>query len=324
MKVKVENLKPNPFRRIDKYPIDREKVEALKTSINETEFWDNILARPAGKFCEIAYGHHRLFALKELGIKEVEIPVKEIPDGKMIQIMANENLSDWKQSPAVINETVAAAKEYLDGELARCESWERVNTFIKSLFESPESFTKTKQTGVGQTTILKFLGKNWKQWMIQEALDIIKPDSKIDRKAYEKFPTFKQAQSFKTAAKVLDVPKPAQKRIASIIAKEGTGKRDIPARVAELTSGLRKKTETQFKEPQRPRLDDAVRSIVTAMRNLESQLRAITSKAGTDAILSLVNDDLKSDFIRTWDRIVPKMGEILTADCKDSKKLLGG
>src|SRR5574343_646837 len=141
------------------YPIDREKVEALKNSIQETEFWGNILARPAGNDFEIAYGHHRLFALQELGEKEVEIQVRKLSDSRMLQIMANENHDNWHSSPAVINETVAAAKEYLDGELARCESWERVNTFIKSLFESPESFTKTKQTGVGQTTILKFLEK---------------------------------------------------------------------------------------------------------------------------------------------------------------------
>jgi len=46
----------------------------------------------------------------------------------------------------------------LNAQLAKYESWERVDKSIKSLFISPESFTKTKQTGVGQTIILKFLG----------------------------------------------------------------------------------------------------------------------------------------------------------------------
>ena len=46
MKVFVDSLLPNPYRNIEKYPIDREKVEALKISIGETSFWDNILARP--------------------------------------------------------------------------------------------------------------------------------------------------------------------------------------------------------------------------------------------------------------------------------------
>lgn len=338
MKVKVENLKPNPFRRIDKYPINREKVEALKTSINETDFWDNILAREISmteygsnkvrfKYYEIAYGHHRLYALRELGVNEIDIPVKDLSDGKMIQIMANENLQDWQQSPAVINETVHAAKDYLDGELARCESWGDLNKTIKILFDTEHSFTQTKNHGVGQTTILKFLGGNWKQWMIQEALEILKPDSKVDRKAFEKFPTLTQARVFKETAKTLSVPKQEQRRIAKIISKEGTGKRDIPARMASLTADLRKKQEPAFKDPQRPRLDDVVREAINALRSFESQIRSITSKAGTDAILSLVRPELKAEFIRAWDRVVPKMGEILTAnyfDNNQTKKLLGG
>ncbi len=32
MKIKVSDLEPNPFRKIKDYPIDKEKVEALKTS----------------------------------------------------------------------------------------------------------------------------------------------------------------------------------------------------------------------------------------------------------------------------------------------------
>ena len=37
MEIKVSNLKPNPFRNIDNFPIDREKVEALKTEIEKDD-----------------------------------------------------------------------------------------------------------------------------------------------------------------------------------------------------------------------------------------------------------------------------------------------
>jgi len=114
MKVLVENLVENPFRKLEKYPIDPYKVEALKISIGETTFWDNILTRERNGKYQIAYGHHRLIALRELKIKEVDIPVKDISDADMIRIMANENMDDWNLSPAIINETVAVAKEYLD------------------------------------------------------------------------------------------------------------------------------------------------------------------------------------------------------------------
>ena len=37
-----------------------EKIESLAKSINQTGFWDNILARKKNGKIQIAYGHHRL------------------------------------------------------------------------------------------------------------------------------------------------------------------------------------------------------------------------------------------------------------------------
>jgi len=53
-----------------------------------------------------------------------------------------------------------AAKKFLDGELKKCKTLKQLNRFIK-LVENESQFQKLKQTGVGQTTILKFLGGNW-------------------------------------------------------------------------------------------------------------------------------------------------------------------
>jgi ParB/RepB/Spo0J family partition protein len=182
MHVAVSLIDTNPYRHIDKYPINREKVEALKTSINQTGFWDNILLRPSGDRYQLAYGHHRLTAIKELELDMVDVPVRELDDATMLRIMANENMDEWKASPAVINETVYAAKEFIDSELAKYETWEeaikKADIFI-SLFcgqldkdgkeKNPKAlFGQAKGQGAGQTTILAFLGGNWKQWMIQE------------------------------------------------------------------------------------------------------------------------------------------------------------
>ena len=46
MKIQLKDLQPNPFRDIDNYPINQEKVESLVNSIEQTGFWDNVLARP--------------------------------------------------------------------------------------------------------------------------------------------------------------------------------------------------------------------------------------------------------------------------------------
>lgn len=102
------------------------------------------------------------------------------------------------KAPVVINETVLVTKEFLDDELAKYATWaECVNKSIKALFTgSKGDFKHCKQNGVGQTTILKFLGKNWKQWMVQEALDTIKRsnDGELDRVAVEELPNLAQAK----------------------------------------------------------------------------------------------------------------------------------
>jgi hypothetical protein len=41
---------------------------------------------------------------------------------------------------------------------------------MRTLFEGiqKEDFTRLKKKGVGERTILKFLGGNWKQWMVDD------------------------------------------------------------------------------------------------------------------------------------------------------------
>ena len=116
MKVKIEQLEPNPYRDMKNYPIKEEKVKTLVDSIQQTGFWDNILARKQGSKYQIAYGHHRLAAIREVmkPTDEVDIPVKELTDALMLKIMANENMDDWKAAPQVIDETVRVTKRFLE------------------------------------------------------------------------------------------------------------------------------------------------------------------------------------------------------------------
>ena len=116
MKIKINQLEPNPYRDMNNYPINKDKVKTLVDSIQQTGFWDNILARKKGSKYQIAYGHHRLAAIREVlePNDEVDIPVKELTDALMLKIMANENMDDWKATPQVIDETVRVTKKFLE------------------------------------------------------------------------------------------------------------------------------------------------------------------------------------------------------------------
>lgn len=155
MKVSIKDLRPNPFRDLAMYPIHREKVESLKSSIRSTGFWDNVLARKSeteGLF-EIAYGHHRLQALKELVDERVieadfvvDLPIRNLDDATMIRIMGNENMDEYKVTSDIIDETVRVAREYLHTE------------------------TKTPLSDITASDISQFLGGSWHEDKVATAL----------------------------------------------------------------------------------------------------------------------------------------------------------
>jgi hypothetical protein len=120
-KFSVGSIQPNPFRHMDRYPIRQDKVAALRESLRTTGFWDNVVARlgPDGR-PQIAYGHHRLFALREeFGAdREVSLIIRELDDDHMLKIMARENMEEWGTSAAVEQETVRAVVEaYAAGKI---------------------------------------------------------------------------------------------------------------------------------------------------------------------------------------------------------------
>lgn len=117
----IRDIRPNPFRRLDRYPLRPEKVEALRESLRSTGFWDNIVARlTADGRAEIAYGHHRLQALQfeYTPDQQVGVIVRDLSDEQMLQIMARENMEEWSTSAAVEIETVEAVVEaYAAGKI---------------------------------------------------------------------------------------------------------------------------------------------------------------------------------------------------------------
>lgn len=132
-KVAVSQLRPNPFRELDDYPIDRDKVDKLKESISETGFWGTIVARKKGNAFEIAFGHHRQVALVELqqeGIigksEKVDIIVRDLTNEQMIQLMARENLEEWGTNAYIEAQTVESTiRAYGAGEIELPEVGEK-------------------------------------------------------------------------------------------------------------------------------------------------------------------------------------------------------
>jgi len=120
MKYQLKDVRPNPFRRSEKYPILKEKVEELVESIETTGFWENIVGREVDGKLQVAYGHHRLEALKKVFplTQEFDWRVRKLSDGTMVQMMARENSEAYKQNADVLLESIRATIQALaDGKI---------------------------------------------------------------------------------------------------------------------------------------------------------------------------------------------------------------
>jgi ParB/RepB/Spo0J family partition protein len=219
MKVKIKDLEPNPYRDMNNYPMDEAKVKSLIESIRQTGFWDNILSRKNGKKYQIAYGHHRLAAIREVfkPTDEVDIPVKELDDATMLKIMANENMDEWKTTPAVIDETVKVTKQFLEDHPE----------------EKKKILVHGKESLVGAIMISEFL--NWNQSRVSHSLERLKMinDDTIDKEVIDSFPTERAARNFISNVKEFDIPKEKQKAVADRYKETGSGERAMRNAVIE-------------------------------------------------------------------------------------------
>jgi ParB-like chromosome segregation protein Spo0J len=227
MKIRVKDIEFNPFRNLSLVPIDKVSVDKIKESIETTgRFWSGMEARPkdndwsCSKY-QIPFGHHRLVAITELGYKEIDLPISEISDSNMVLMMVKENMTQRGLTTEMINGTVEEVKNYLDSELAKYKTWEEAKKShlinLLGVENDERTYQSIKSRGVGQTTILKFLGKSIEQYKIQAALDNIKAND-IDREATAIFEKINVSREFNTA--IRSINKDNKKRGKPAIKKE--------------------------------------------------------------------------------------------------------
>ena len=129
----------------------------------------------------------------------------------MLRIMANENMAEWKPAPGVVIETVKAAKDFIEAELAKYGTWEEWNSAknsrVELSFDSKKSWEVTKGMGAGRYTIQSFLG--WKSaTKIEDTLKVIKEEEDAERKkadAYEAAQRAKEEKERRQAAEAVVV-----------------------------------------------------------------------------------------------------------------------
>jgi len=293
VKLKLCDLKANPFRHLARYPLDERKIEALMGSINQTTFWDNLMARPTanGQY-EIAYGHNRLEALRRLKVKEIDIPVRDLSDDDMVRIMANENMEEWSHSSKIEQETIrtvvegfAAGKLHLPKPPKNGTRHARhAPTFSIAEVDSSSSLAYTV------STLCEYLGSGWREYKIEAALNALEmiESSVADESVFDDLTT-KQAQVVTQQTKRV-LKETGDTKLAGNIAKE-------------LAGGMKKATTGTRTDGGKAKLQDV--TIHNAKRVTDEMLGKHTRKIAPPKTLPDINGfahDIAHELLKTIDQ----------------------
>jgi len=122
VKIKLSDLKPNPFKKfINNGKFNEDIIEKLIEGYKQTKFHENMSARNNNGKIELIYGHHRIEAAKRLYGKNYEInlkvySIKDFPDEKMLIDMIRENLTQRDTDYRDTSDSIILAKRWLKGE----------------------------------------------------------------------------------------------------------------------------------------------------------------------------------------------------------------
>ena len=130
--VSLPSIRANPHRRIETYPLNQRKLEALKQSIAQVGFWEGVIVRPADNGYECAFGHHRLAAARDQLGKDASIivVVRDLDDAQMLQFMGRENGEDYNADFLVMLETWEAAIKFLGAKAPKTDKPLKIAQFL--------------------------------------------------------------------------------------------------------------------------------------------------------------------------------------------------
>ena len=90
-------LDPNPYQ--PRQVMDSGELEHLKESIREHGILQPIMVRPQGTRYQIVAGERRFRAAQGVGLTEVPVVVREVPDERMLEVALIENLQRQDLDP---------------------------------------------------------------------------------------------------------------------------------------------------------------------------------------------------------------------------------
>jgi len=159
MMIKLEMVEYNPYRDLALDPINKNTVDKMKASITDLGFWGGLAVRKVGDKYQLAFGHHRLEALLELGWEKADLNVVKYDDDQMVRAMVVENATQRGAEGGATIDSVAGIVRRI-GYLLLTQSKEELES--SKIFEDSRSSAEKARTlflagnGVGELVICKY------------------------------------------------------------------------------------------------------------------------------------------------------------------------
>ena len=181
MMIKLEAVEYNPYRDLALDPINKDTVDKMKASITDLGFWGGLAVRKVGTKYQLAFGHHRLEALRELGWEKADLNVVRYDEDQMVRAMVVENATQRGAEGGATIDSVAGIVRRI-GYLLLTQSKEELES--SKIFEDSRNGAEKARTeflagnGVGQPVICKYepsLSAN----SVREALVVLKESNHL-------------------------------------------------------------------------------------------------------------------------------------------------
>lgn len=213
--VELSNIYANPYRDIDNYPLDQNRIDFIKNMMKNIarsddlrttqfdEFIDfDIVCRKINDGYQVVYGHHRVEAARQIftHLARIDIDVIDLSDIGMLNTVMLSNMNSIDKSYLLVSQS----KKYFDALVCKHASLksllksldEQDQCCIKAMFKTPAWYHHAMQSGVDERHLSQFI-TSIKESDIKKILTIISDAESFDVRSARLFSSYNHALEYR-------------------------------------------------------------------------------------------------------------------------------
>ena len=304
--IEISTIAANPYRNFSIYPMDKSQVTSLASSFDEVGDFGVLPVRRAayhhddGSEYELAAGHHRLAAMREMGVTHVDVKVEDYDDDDMVKVMALENAKQKGDNmPALLDSMsgicqrvayILLVSDSADDLAQICATWE----LSQKQFDTSKGLLMAGK-GIGHDLVAKYAPNTFTgqraiaillttlsdTGQMTKILDAVTADVNAEREAELEIEAAREEAAEKARRKAAVEEKAAAKMLAeaNARAKEAEAARVIANKLADKAAKQKAKVDALRIERERKEAEANAR----AMAKLRERAAAVEAKRREEA-----------------------------------------